>query len=126
MRKIRVGLKRSIVALASLAMSAFGTAFAEEDSPMVDGVMWEESSHVEKIAYLVGAGNFLTVEYIVQQKSENPPADEQTSIDEWWEAIEGTSLDDLIATVDAYYRDNPRQMTVPVLVVIWNTYVETD
>jgi len=88
--------------------------------------MWEESSHVEKMSYLVGAGNFLTVEYIVQQKSETPPTDEQTSIDEWWEASGDTSYDDLIATIDAFYRDNPRQMTVPVLVVIWNTYVETD
>ena len=126
MNTLSIGLRGSIVALVCLVVSASGTAFAEEDSPMVDGVMWEESSHVEKIAYLVGAGNLLTVEYIVQQKSENPPTDEQTSIDEWWEAIGDTSYDDLIATIDAFYRDNPRQMTVPVLVVIWNTYVETD
>ncbi len=126
MRKIRVGLKGSTLGLVCLAISAFGTAYAEEDSPMADGVLWGESSHVEKTAYLVGAGNFLTVEYIVQQQSGNPPTDEQSSITRWWSGVENTSLDDLIATADAFYRDNPNQMTVPVLVVIWNAYVETD
>ena len=72
MKTIRMGLRGSIIALVCFAVSGFATAFAEE-SPMVDGVMWGESSHVEKTAYIVGAGNFLTVEYIVQQKSENPP-----------------------------------------------------
>jgi hypothetical protein len=36
------------------------------------------------------------------------------------------SLDELIDTVDAFYQDNPNQMTVPVLVVLWNSFVETD
>ena len=118
MKTKRVRLKRSMIGLVCLAVSGFGTAFAEEDSPMVDGVMWGESSHVEKIAYMVGAGNFLTVEYIVQQKSENPPTDEQSAINEWWAGVGDTPLDDLINTADAFYRDNPNQMTVPVLVVI--------
>ena len=126
MKTIRMGLKVSMIGLVCLAVSGFGTAYAEEDSPMAAGVLWGESSHVEKIAYLVGAGNFLTVEYIVQQHSDNPPTDEQSAIGRWWAGIENTSLDDLIATADAFYRDNPNQMTVPVLVVIWNAYVETD
>lgn len=126
MRTMSIGLKGSIVALACLAMSAFGTAYAEDDSPMAEGVMWGESSHVEKTAYLVGAGNFLTVEYIVQQQSGNPPTDEQSSISRWWAGVGDVSLDDLIATADNFYRDNPNQMTVPVMVVLWNAYVETD
>ena len=126
MNKLNVWLRSIIIGVFCILTGAFGTAFAEEDSPMAAGVMWEESSQVEKTAYLVGAGNFLTVEYIVQQKSENPPTDEQSAIRRWWDELEGVSLDELIDTVDAFYRDNPNQMTVPVLVVLWNSFVETD
>lgn len=126
MKTLIVGLRGFAIGVVCLLVGAFGTAFAEDDSPMADGVMWEESSHVEKTAYLVGAGNFLTVEYIVQQKSENQPSDEQSAIRRWWDELEDVSLDELIETVDTFYRDNPNQMTVPVLVVIWNAFVETD
>ncbi len=68
----------SIVGLVCLAIGAFGTAFAEEDIPLTYGTLWGESSHVEKTAYLVGAGNFLTVEYVAQQQSETQSTDEQS------------------------------------------------
>ena len=127
MKNLRIGLRGSVIGLVCLVIAAFGTAVAqEEDSPMVAGTMWGESSHPEKIAFLVGAGNFLTVEYIVQQKSENQASDEQSSIRRWWDGLEAVSLDELIETADAFYRDNPNQMTVPVLVVLWNAYIETD
>ena len=68
----------SLGGLVCLALGAFGTAFAEEDIPRIDGTLWGESSHVEKTAYLVGARNFLTVEYVVQQQSDAQPTDEQS------------------------------------------------
>ena len=52
-----------MVGLVCLAVGACGIAFAKEDIPLTDGTLWGEPSHVEKAAYLVGAGNFLTVEY---------------------------------------------------------------
>ena len=75
----------SIVGLVCVAVGAFGTAFAEEDIPLTDGTLWTESSHVEKTACLVSAGNFLTVEYVVQQQSDTQPTDEQSSIRQFWD-----------------------------------------
>ena len=115
-----------MVSLVCLVVGAFGTAFAEEDIPLTDGTLWGESSHVEKTAYLVGAGNFLTVEYVVQQQSENQATDEQSSIRQFWDGLEDVSLDELIDAVDNFYQENPDKLTVPVLVVIWNSFVETD
>ena len=127
MEKLMVGLRVSAIGLSYLLVLAFGTASAQEDDfPMTDGPLWEASSRVEKTAYLVGAGNFLEVEYVVQQQSENPPTDDQSSVRQFWDGLEDESLDGLIDAVDAFYRDNPDQSTVPVLVVLWNTFVDTE
>ena len=127
MKKLSVGLKRSAIGLVCLMLGGFGTAFAQEaDVPMAEGVLWIASSNVEKTAYLVGAGNMMEVEYVVQQQSENPGAFEDSSIQRYWDGVADESLDDMIAAIDSFYADNPDQMTVPVLMVIWNTFVETD
>lgn len=127
MKKLGDALRSVRILSVCLLVGAFGTVSAQEaDVPLNDGALWQASSQVEKTAYLVGAANFLEVEYVVQQQSENKASDEQSAIRRWWDALKDDSLDDLINAVDAFYRDNPDQMTVPVLVVIWNTFVETE
>ncbi len=126
MNQRKCWLTASLAGLVCLAVGAFGTAFAEEDIPLTEGTLWGESSRVEKTAYLVGAGNFLTVEYVVQQQSDTQPTDEQSSIRQFWDGLEDVSLDELIDAVDNFYQENPDKQTVPVLVVIWNSFVETD
>ena len=126
MNQRKAWLTASIVGLVCIAIGAFGTAFAEEDIPLTDGTLWRESSHVEKTACLVSAGNFLTVEYVVQQQSDTQPTEEQSSVRQYWDRLEDVSLDELIDAVDNFYQENPDKLTVPVLVVIWNSFVETD
>ena len=117
--KLRLAI---LVALLSVGLPAL----AQDDPPLVDGTVWMESSRLEKEVYLVGADDFLTVEYIVQQQSEDPPTDEQSAISEWWTALEGSDFDDMVDTIDAWYAANPESMETPVLVVIWNSYVDKD
>ena len=127
MKKLGDALRSVRILSVCLLVGAFGTVSAQEaDVPLNDGALWQASSQVEKTAYLVGAANFLEVEYVVQQQSDNKATDDQSAIRRWWDALKDDSLDDLINAVDAFYRDNPDQMTVPVLVVIWNTFVETE
>ena len=127
MKKLGDALRGAVIGSVCLLVATFGTASAQDaDVPLNDGALWQASSQVEKTAYLVGAANFLEVEYVVQQQSDNKATDDQSAIRRWWDALQDDSLDDLINAVDAFYRDNPDQMTVPVLVVIWNTFVETE
>ncbi len=95
-------------------------------APLVDGDVWTVSSEEEKEAYLIGAGNFMTVERIVQSKADIAPTDEQSSISSWYTALEATTINELVAAVDAWYTANPGSLETPVLVVIWNSFVETD
>ena len=102
------------------------SAQAQEPPPLIDGTIWTESSEVEKESYLVGASDFLMVELIVQSKADTPLTDDQSAISEWHDALEHVIYEDLIEAIDAWYAANPGSIDTPVLVVVWNEYVETD
>lgn len=114
-----------------LFVALIGTLFGSasvlaEEKPLVDGNVWVASSETEKEAYMIGAGNFMTIEYIVQSKADSELTDDQSSVPEWWAALEDTTINDVVAAVDAWYASNPGSMDTPVLVVVWNSLVETD
>jgi len=111
--------------LAAIAIG-FGGNAAAESLTLVDGTVWTASSEQEKEAYLVGAANFLSVEYIVQSKADQRPTDQQSSIGRWWSALEHISINEAMAVIDDWYEVHPDRLGEPVLVVIWNSYVETD
>jgi hypothetical protein len=99
---------------------------AVEEVPLIDGSIWAESTEVEKESYLVGAGNFMTVEYVFQKQMKDPPTDEQSAVPRYWHAIEDVTLNDMIGAIDSWYAENPDKLETPVLVVIWNEYVEKE
>lgn len=111
------------VCMAMIALGAYLPALADE-SLLADGNAWVASSEPEKEAYLYGVGNMMTVEYIVQDKATTAPTDEQSSIRRWWNALEAVDVEEVMARVDAWYAANPDKLAEPVLVVIWNEYVE--
>lgn len=115
---------KRILALLCIAVFATGSVALADESLLADGRVWVESSEAEKEAYLVGVGNMMTVEFIVQEKAGTPPTDEQSSIRRWWNAVGSASVKDVKARVDAWYAANPDKLSEPVLVVMWNEYVE--
>ena len=114
-----------VLLVTTLSLGLAGAASGDE-APLADGTAWTASSEAEKEAYLVGIGNFMTVEYIVQQKAGNPPTEEQSSIGRWWAALEEIDVSDVVAVIDAYYAENPDDLAKPVIMVLWHTYVETE
>ena len=116
---------KAILALAA-GLLMFGATASADDPPLVDGSIWTVSTEAEKEAYLIGAGNFMTVEYIVQSKADTAPSEDQSAISRWYAALEDSTIDELVAAVDDYYASNADELDTPVLVAIWNTFVETD
>ena len=110
----------------AVAALGFGGAATADDLALADGTAWAASTEYEREAYLVGVANMLSVEYIVQSKAEQAPTDKQSSIGRWWNALESVTINQVMAEVDAWYAANPDKMSEPVLVVIWNSYVEND
>ena len=103
------------------------TVFAQEEDnavPFVDGEMWEESSRLEKLSYIVGLSNLLDAEYAFQQKSGNPPTANQSIVKAMWDSIDDLSIDDAISRIDQWYENNPDDMSTVVIDVIWVDMVE--
>jgi hypothetical protein len=119
--------KRCALGIVGLCIGIFWTAAATaaEDVPLIDGDLWNKSSRVEKTSYLIGAGNYMTVEYVFQVEAADPkPTSGQSPTADFWNGLDDVSLDELIDTIDDWYAANPNELQVPVLVVIWNEIVE--
>ena len=120
----------TITSLLVFAVSVLfvNVVFAEDDplnEPFLDGDVWVVSSEAEKIAYVLGAADFLTMEYVSQMKFADPtPATEQTTVQSFWVGLEGATMNSIVDTVDEWYAANPASLDKPVLVVIWNEIVE--
>ena len=68
---------------------------------------------------------FLTMEYVSQMEYAQPtPARDQTTVQSFWEGLDGMTMEGIVEAVDGWYGKNPNQLDVPVLVVIWNEIVE--
>ena len=106
-----------------LVLGGFPVQGHAEDVPLVDGILWNESTKAEQISYLVGASNFMSIEYTYQQNNGNPPSDEQSTVRMFWEHSEGVTLDDAIEGIDNWYANNPQSMDRAVLDVIWVIWV---
>ena len=109
-----------------LALALFFPAFASADAPLIDGTVWTVSSEVEKESYLVGVGNLMSVEIAFHSQIDNPPSSDQTTIKKLWDGISEVSINELMATIDDWYRSNQDSMDTPALVVLWITYVEPE
>jgi hypothetical protein len=112
------------VFLLVMSISAWNVG-AADDEPFVDGDFWLLSSEAEKTSYIVGAGDFMTMEYVSQMKYAKPtPNPEQTTVQSFWKGLNGHTMDSIVQAVDAWYESNPDSLDTPVLVVIWNEIVE--
>lgn len=121
--------KLIIIAVAVICTMALmvllpGAGLASEDVPLADGELWTQSSRAEKVAYIVGVGNLMVVEYLFQEGAKQQPSDDQTIIQRLYNAADGITLDGMIDRIDQWYKMYPDKMKEPVMVVIWRELVE--
>ena len=124
MRKNLIFAAVAVTCLAAFLVSLPASGLADEDVPLADGELWSKSSRPEKVAYIVGAGNMMVVEYLYQEGAKQMPSDDQTIIQRLYKAADGITLDGMISRIDQWYKIHPDQMKEPVLVVIWRELVE--
>lgn len=115
---------KNLVALAACLVACSYALGADEDVPLVNGEIWMESTQENKASYILGMANLLAIENTWQTRDGQPPSDEQTLIQDFWNACEHVTLDEMIAAVDAFYIQRPNERQLAVLNVIWVIYVE--
>ena len=100
------------------------TPVPAEEVPIVDGVLWSQSSANDKRSYLIGVSNFLSLEYAYQSSAKPPPTPEQSSVPDFFNYTGDITLNQAITAVDAWYKTHPDETDTPVLTVLWRALVE--
>jgi len=101
----------------------------EKYMPLLKGVQWQKLDSNSKVAFLWGAAHVILIENILME--EIPGLRTETFSAKVGEARRarvsaGTAMtiNQMISTIDQYYKDHPDQLEVPVLRVIWNVGVK--
>jgi len=132
MKVFKVNLILSLLVL--LIGVAFGSidTFAEgtpanapvvslKEMPLLRGDTWLKMTHDEKVAFVWGMGHVITME---RESSEKYPELKNVSIAVMMaKGLAGMPMNEVVSTVDGFYKANPSQSIDPVVKVIWDTIV---
>ena len=116
--------QKSVAAMALAIVLCGAWVFAAEEVPLGDGNSWEASSKLEKVAYVVGISNLMSIEYAYQHRDNNPPDYDQTMVQALWDAGEDVSVETAIKAIDEWYQKHPDQKEKAVLDVMWVIWVK--
>jgi hypothetical protein len=98
-----------LVMLLALATAAL----AAEKGYLWDGTQWKDMTKDLKVAYVKGIGNMADFE-TAAAGSRPAPCISKGFVDE----LKNKTIDQVIAEVDKYYKENPGKMDMPVVAVI--------
>lgn len=121
-----------VTLLASLACAGFSYASDEklpadtskplQEMPVLTGNEWQTMQPASKLAFLLGVGHVVTIEENVIQR--HPELKRKGFTAKLAEGLSGVPMDSIIGTVDSYYRNNPDELGLPVMGVIWQQIVK--
>lgn len=113
-----------------------GVAFAAQDAtqpdagkepkemqmPVLTGEEWKNLQPDAKIAFVWGVGHVVTIEENVLYR--HPELQRKGFVAKLAEGLRGVPMNDIVQQVDVYYRDNPDDLDLPVMRVIWKQIVK--
>ncbi len=106
-------VKNCLVGLA-LVLALAGVVLAQGTKPeMWNGTHWKEFSQEIKVAYIKGIGNMADFEVAVSGK-EKAGCISAGFVDE----LKGKNIDNIVAEVDKYYKENPGKLNTSVIEVV--------
>jgi hypothetical protein len=100
----------------ALAIGVWAAAPAAAQRVVVDGDMWLKTTPEMRKAFLVGAGNAITMEkaYATKKGLAQPPAGDLVA-----KAVNTMTLDQISDRITRWYQANPQRKNVPVMGVVW-------
>ena len=124
MRVNRILWKVGIVSVC-LAMAGWGNnVSAAEDikAPLLTGMTWVKMSQDQKAAYIWGAGDVIDLEQEIMEIY--PELKRDSFVTKAVEGIGDVKINDIVATVDSFYRENPDKANLSVIRVVWDTMIK--
>jgi hypothetical protein len=92
---------------------------------ILEGEVWQGMSHDEKTAFIWGVGHLATFEYRAMEGDNGMTQQRADSslIPPLVETLRQHSINEVVTTIDNYYRDHPDQVQRPVLNAIFQTLI---
>ena len=94
----------------------------EIKAPLLTGQTWVEMSRDQKTAYIWGAGDVVDLEQELMEIY--PELKRDSFVTKAVEGIGDVTMNDIVATVDSFYEENPDKLNLSVIRVVWDTMIK--
>ena len=124
MRKNRFSWILNFVLICMLLAAWSSNVSAKEEikAPLLTGNTWIIMSQDQKTAYIWGAGDIVDLEQEIMEIY--PELKRESFVTKAVEGIGDVKINDIVSTVDAFYNDNPDQVNLSVIRVVWDTMIK--
>jgi hypothetical protein len=103
--------------LTSHAQAASASPPGVTGQRFADGNDWQKASVEQKRTFMFGIANALSV--AIGWDARHVPEGQVTFARRARDGLAGTTLDDALSRIDAWYRANPSRLDTPVVAVLW-------
>jgi hypothetical protein len=124
MRENRILGSLNIVLICIFLAAWSSGVFAKEEikAPLLTGKTWITMSQDQKTAYIWGAGDIIDLEQEIMEIY--PELKRESFVTKAVEGIGDVKINDIVSTVDSYYRVNPDKINLSVIRVVWDTMIK--
>jgi len=98
----------------------------ERHMPVLKGDVWQKLDHNAKVAFVWGAAHVIAIEQALME--EFPELKRDSFVAKVVEARAGRGgsrarMNEVVASIDQFYKDHPDQLQTPVMKVIWDVMI---
>ena len=97
-------------------------AAEEIKAPLLQGITWVNMSQDQKAAYIWGAGDVIDLEQEIMEI--HPELKRESFVTKAVEGIGDVRINEIVATVDSFYKAHPDQADLSVIRVIWDIMIK--
>ena len=124
MRENRI-LRMFNIVLICIFLAAWSSdvlAKGEIKAPLLTGKTWINMSQDQKTAYIWGAGDVIDLEQEIMEI--HPELKRESFVTKAVEGIGDVKINDIVSTVDSFYKENPDKVNLSVIRVVWDTMIK--
>ena len=92
------------------------------EMPVLTGDVWQKMAPDEKVAFVWGIGHVVSIERQVEER--HPELKRDGFVAKLAEALAGIPMNTIVQEVDKYYNENPDDLGIAVMEVIWDDMVK--
>jgi hypothetical protein len=94
----------------------------EMGMPILTGVEWQKATQSEKVAFVWGVCHVISIETAIMKRLPSLKAENFSAKSA--EGLAGMKINDIVRSVDEYYKANPAQQGKAVVGVMWDSLIK--